>query len=156
MLNLNVGHTFLFENTMVIRTGLPEVDLLQGGAIGVGGGQQRHIGNASVALTRGGTGIRLFATWQGSSFLQSGSLAAPDLITFKTLAKFDLRAFADLGQLFPKSKLAKGTRVSLAVENIGNSRLDVFNSVGAVPLGFQPVYRDPVGRTVSFELRKVF
>ncbi|MGH6786861.1 MAG: hypothetical protein ACREBO_08520 [Novosphingobium sp.] len=155
-LQVNAAHTILLENTTTIRAGLPEVDLLQGGAIGIGGGQQRHSTDLGLALTRGGTGVRAQATWRGESFLQIGTLAAPDLLAFEPVFKLDLRVFADLGQLLPGTSLAKGTRVQISFENLTNNRQLVRNLAGITPLGYQPAYRDPIGRTVSFELRKVF
>jgi hypothetical protein len=155
-LQVNLSHTIVLGSSIVIRSGLPEVDLLAGGAIGIGGGQQRHISNATVALTRGATGIRLNAAWRGPSYLQTGTLATPDRLTFGSLLRLDARMFADLGSLLPRSKFAKGTRVTLAVDNLANKRQRVFDASGNVPLSYQPGYRDPVGRTVTFELRKVF
>ena len=36
-LAFNLNHTYLLSSTAVIRAGLPEVDLLAGGAVGIGG-----------------------------------------------------------------------------------------------------------------------
>ena len=154
-LQVTVNHTHLLNSTTLIRQGLPVVDLLSGGAIGIGGGQQRDSTTGSVALTRGGTGFRLNAVYRGRSFLQTGSLAEPHRLTFGSLLKLDARAFADLGQLFPRERLAKGTRLSLIVENVAKRRQRVTNAMGAVPQAYQPAYRDPIGRTVAFEFRKV-
>lgn len=155
-LQVNASHTFLLESKTVIRDGLPEVDLLDGGAIGIGGGQQRHATDLGLALTRGGTGVRAQATWRGASTLRIGTLAAPDLLAFDPLFRLDLRVFADLGQLLPGTKAAKDTRVTVSFENLTNNRQLVSNLAGFTPLGYQGAYRDPVGRTVTFELRKVF
>lgn len=155
-LQLNASHTVLLESTTVIRDGLPEVDLLDGGAIGIGGGQQRHATDFGLALTRGGTGVRAQASWRGESFLRIGTLTAPDLLSFDPLFRLDLRVFADLGQILPGTKLAKDTRVQVSFENLTNNRQLVRNLAGGTPLGYKPAYRDPVGRTVTFELRKVF
>ena len=40
--------------------------------------------------------------------------------------------------------------------NAFNTRQRVTAASGDLPLGFQPAYRDPIGRTVMAELRKVF
>jgi iron complex outermembrane recepter protein len=37
-----------------------------------------------------------------------------------------------------------------------NDRQDVRDRFGNTPLQYQPAYRDPLGRTVEFEIRKVF
>ena len=155
-LQVNASHTVLLSNTTVIREGLPEVDLLEGGAIGIGGGRQRHATDFNLALTKGATGLRLSARRHGASYLITGTQAEPDLLTFDPLTTVDLKIFADLGQLFPSAKLAKDTRLTLAFDNLTNERQRVRDIAGAVPQAFQPVRRDPVGRTVMFELRKVF
>ena len=155
-LQVNASHTLLLESKTTIREGLPEVDLLDGGAIGIGGGQQRHATDIGMALTRGGTGVRAQAVWRGASLLRIGTLAQPDLLSFDPLFRLDLRIFADLGQLMPGTKLAKDTRVQVSFENLTNNRQLVRNLAGVTPLGYLPAYRDPIGRTVTFELRKVF
>ncbi|MET0179935.1 MAG: hypothetical protein ABW194_05560, partial [Novosphingobium sp.] len=155
-LQVNVSHTHLLNSTTVIRDGLPVVDLLSGGVIGIAGAQQRDSTTGSIALTRGGTGLRLAANWRGRSFLQTGSADVPDRLVFGSLLKMDLRMFADLGQLFPDRAALKDTRLSLVAENVANERQRVTNALGAVPQAYQGAYRDPIGRTVMVELRKVF
>lgn len=156
ILQVNASHTFLLESKTVIRDGLGTINLLDGGAIGIGGGRPRNMSDASIALTQGGTGVRLNASRRGVSYLRTGTVAEPDLLTFRAITKLDLRTFVDLGARLHNSRLAKGTRLTLSVENIANERQRITNSLGIVPLGFQPAYLDPVGRTVMFELRKVF
>ena len=155
-LQVNASQTFQLESTTVIRAGLPEIDLLKGGAIGIAGGGQRLSTNVSVALTKGGSGIRMNLRRRGASYLVTGSAASPDLLTFSPLTTVDLRAFADLGQMFPKAKLMKGTRLTVSAKNLMNERQRVADAFGNVPQAYQPVRRDPVGRTLMVELRKVF
>ncbi len=59
-LNLQVqgSYTLFTRNRLLIRDGIPEIDLLGGGAAGIAAGQQRHTWNGSLALSRGGTGLR--------------------------------------------------------------------------------------------------
>jgi iron complex outermembrane receptor protein len=100
--------------------------------------------------------LRLSARRRGASFLVIGTLAAPDLLTFSPLTTVDLRLFVDVGEFLPKSSLAKGTRVTLGFLNLANERQIVRNANRTTPQAYQPIYRDPVGRTFSIELRKVF
>lgn len=155
-LQVHGSYTILLHNTLLIRQGLPEVDLLAGGATGVAGGQQRRTWNFDLALAKGGTGVRLAAQNRGVRYLVTGTLAAPDLLTFHPTTTVDLKAFANLGQLFPASKWARDTRVTLAFDNLLNDRQRVADSSGAMPQAYQPVRLDPVGRTVMLEIRKVF
>jgi iron complex outermembrane recepter protein len=155
-LQINASHTYVLEDRSVIRPGLPEIDLLEGGAIGIGGGRQRHSTDLTVALTKGGTGVRANFRNRGVAFLVIGSAATPDLLTFGSLQTFELKAFADLGQLMPNERIAKGTRITISADNVFNDRQRVRNLAGATPQAYQPAYRDPIGRTIMIELRKVF
>jgi outer membrane receptor protein involved in Fe transport len=47
-------------------------------------------------------------------------------------------------------------RVSLSVTNLFNRRQRVTDQTGEVPIGFQPAYLDPLGRTVRLSVRKLF
>lgn len=152
-LSFSANHNILLSSTAVIRSGLPEVDLLEGGAIGIGGGQQRHLTRGNIALTRGGTGLRIEYNRRGASKLATGTLAAPDLLQFDALTTVDLRAFAELNDLFPSAGLPKRTRLSLVIDNLANQRQRVRNSSGETPQAYQPVRRDPIGRTVMVEMR---
>jgi hypothetical protein len=155
-LQVNAAQTILLESNSVIRAGLPVIDLLDGGAIGIGGGRERNGTDVSLALTRGGTGVRLSARRRGASYLVIGTTAAPDLLTFEPLTTVDLKAFADLGELFPSRGALKKTRITLAFDNIANDRQRDTNTAGETPQAYQPVRRDAVGRTILLELRKVF
>ena len=155
-LQVNAAQTILLESNSVIREGLPVVDLLEGGAIGIGGGRGRNSTDFSLALTRGSTGLRFSARRAGVSYLIIGTSAAPDLLTFDPVTTMDLKLFADLGDLFPSRSALKKTRLTVAFDNIANERQRVTNAAGDIPQAYQPVRRDALGRTIKFELRKVF
>ncbi|MBJ7438912.1 MAG: hypothetical protein JHD35_07805 [Sphingopyxis sp.] len=100
--------------------------------------------------------MRIDARLRGSGKLIIGTLASPDRLDFGALTTIDVKAFADLSQAFPRVRPFKGMRVTLAIDNLLNERQTVTNLAGIVPQAYQPVRRDPVGRTVLIELRKVF
>jgi outer membrane receptor protein involved in Fe transport len=58
--------------------------------------------------------------------------------------------------LFGQSALTRGTRLSLAVTNLTNAREDVRDRFGVTPLAYQPAFRDALGRTIEFEIRRRF
>lgn len=155
-LQVNASHTYALQNDIVYRPGLPLVDLLRGGAIGLGVTQPRHFVNGSLALGGPGYGLRLNGAFRSASTLQSGSIAAPEELRFASLLTANLRAFVELDSIRRKSTVLKQTRVSLGINNLANRRQRVTDVSGSVPLRFQPAYRDAVGRTVEIELRKVF
>jgi hypothetical protein len=155
-LQLTANHTVVFSDQIRIRPGLDPVDLLGGGAIGIGGGRLRHQVDGTAAITSGGLGVRIGATWRGPSALDTRIGGITDTLHFSPVFLLNLRAFADMKQIFPSSGIAKGLRLSLNVTNLTNDRQKVRNSSGITPLQYQPAYRDPLGRTIEFEIRKVF
>ena len=155
-LQVTASHTIVFVDRILIRAGLDPVDLLNGGAIGIAGGRVRHQLEATAAVTSGGTGVRLGATWLGASSLDTRIDGAEEQLRLSPLVTLNLKAFADARRLFPGSPIAKGARISLSLINITNDRQRVRDSFGNTPLQYQPAYRDPIGRTVEIEIRKVF
>lgn len=155
-LQLTANHTVVFADQIRIRPGLDSVDLLGGGAIGIGGGRLRHQVDGTAAITSGGLGARIGATWRGPSTLDTRIGGITDTLHFSPVFLLNLRAFADMKRIFPSSGIAKGLRLSLNVTNLTNDRQKVRNSLGTTPLQYQPGYRDPLGRTIEFEIRKVF
>jgi len=153
---LTVNHNIVLKDEILIRPGLDPVNLLEGGAIGIAGGRVRHQLDATAALTSGGTGIRLGALWRGGNLLETRIGDMTGLLRFSPLLTINVRALADMRRLFPDAGWSPGTRVSFNVLNLTNQRQRVRDRFGETPLQYQPGYRDPVGRTIEFELRKVF
>jgi hypothetical protein len=153
ILQINASFTHVFASTSTIRQSLGTVDLLAGGAVGLFGGRSRDNFDAGLALSDRGIGLRGQVSWHGPSYLVT---SATDRLTFAPYAKFDLKVFADLAQVFGPSTFTKGARITLSFENLANSRQSVRDQAGFTPLGYQSVYRDPLGRLISIELRKVF
>jgi hypothetical protein len=70
-----------------------------------------------------------------------------------------LRLFADLGQrpdIVKRAPFFRGARISLAIENLTDAKINVRDRAGAVPIGYQRDLIDPLGRTVTFSFRKLF
>jgi len=155
-LQLTVNHTIVFSDKISIRPGLDLVNLLEGGAIGIASGRVRHQLDGTAALTSGGLGIRAGVNWRGKSTLESRIGGVTDTLRFSPVLGVSLRAFADMKRIVPHSDWARGLRLSLNVANLTNDRQKVRDSFGNTPLQYQPGYREPIGRTVEFELRKVF
>jgi hypothetical protein len=153
---LTLNHTIVFSDEIVIRPDLVPVDLLSGGAIGIGGGRPRHQLDGTAAVTSGGLGVRMGVSWRGPNQLLSQFNGITDTLKFSSLLTINLRAFADVKRLAPHAAWAKGLRVSLEAVNLTDRRQSVRDSFGNTPLQYQPAYRDPLGRTFELELRKVF
>lgn len=158
---VSVFHTWRLEDTIRIRPGVAELDLLDGSAIGARGGRPRHEIEFNAGYNRNGIGVRLNGTWEsGTTILADpGGAPSPEDLSFGSLFTANLRIFADLGQqraLVRQATFFRGSRVTLAVNNLFNQRLDVRDAAGAVPIGYQPGLLDPLGRSVRLSFRKLF
>lgn len=156
-IQLAVFHTVRLENEILIRPGVPVLDLLDGSAIGEGGGTPRHQVDVQAGVSRNGLGARLTARWQSGTEVNGGALGGQDL-RFSDLTTVNLRLFADLGlQPFARGRpWLRGARVALSVDNLFNERVDVRDRTGATPVSYQPELLDPLGRTVRVSFRKIF
>ena len=157
-LQFSVWHTILLSNRVLIRPGLAPIDLLSGGAIGISGSPPRHAVTANVTISGNGLGLSLAGAWRSESRIQTLGIggSAPDTLRFAPIFTASLRAYANLEPLLPGAAWLKDTRLSLSVTNLTDQRQRVADLAGATPLSYQAAYRDPVGRTIGIELRKVF
>lgn len=155
---LNLQYAYELNNEVSVGANGPVLDLLDGDAL-TNGGQPRHTANLTGGFFYAGFGTRYSVRYTGTSTLDGSGLPGSTDLTFNDYATVDLRVFADLNQqagLIRQAPFLKGTRVSLAVDNLFDARQRVTDSNGDVPLRYQPFLVDPVGRTFSIELRKLF
>ncbi|MBP7815969.1 MAG: hypothetical protein KA085_07580 [Phenylobacterium sp.] len=151
-----VYHTVAFRDDILIRTGLPELDLLDGAAIGSGGGSPRHQVDVQANYTKGGLGASLNANWQAATRVEGGPTA--DDLEFSDQTTVSLRLFADLGALpvAQDYRWLRGARATFSIDNLFDSRQEVRDATGATPVSYQPDLLDPVGRSVKLTFRKLF
>lgn len=151
-------HTWHFQDSVLIRPGLPVLNRLTGDVTGAGGGQPRHELEGQIGYSNAGLGARLSGNWQSATTAKAAASSAIGDLRFSDLTTFDLRLFADLGQM--PSLIGKGwarnMRLTFAVTNILNQRQDVRDVNGGTPVRYQPSYLDPLGRTVRIGIRKLF
>jgi outer membrane receptor protein involved in Fe transport len=98
------------------------------------------------------------ANWQSATSVLGMGGAAGDL-QFSELATVNVHLFANLADRFGGSKAPrwlKGMRATVGISNLFDRRPEVRDEAGSTPLSYQPGYLDPLGRLVSFSLRKVF
>jgi hypothetical protein len=163
-LMLSLQDSWYFEDTILVRNGVPALDLLNGaplGAVsgGLSGAQPRNTLQLWAIVNYRALGAQLSGRWHSASYVNGGAPSAPDSLSFSALGTANLRVFADLGRMLRGSAAeawSKGLRVSLAVTNLLDARQRVVDSSGATPVGFEPSYIDPIGRALTLSLRKVF
>ena len=152
-------HTWHFTDRVLVADGGPRLDLLNGDAIGASGGQPRHELQGQAGYTNNGLGARLSVNYASGTRVNGGTLADPEPLDFSSLATADLRLFGDLGGRLEWVKahpFLRGTRVSVSIDNLFNSRQRVTDATGTTPVSYQPDYLDPLGRTVRLSIRKLF
>jgi len=150
--NLSVYHTWRLQDEIVIRDGLPVIDLLDGGATGSRGGSPRHEIQAQGGVFRNGMGAFVNANWRDST-------TVGDTLRFSDQTTINLNMFVNLDQqqsLIQRFGWLKGSRINLGFQNIFDTRTEVTTQDGSVvPLNYQADYLDPQGRTISLTFRKI-
>ena len=152
-------HTIHFTDSVLIAAGGPRLDLLNGDAIGQSGGQPRHEVEGQAGYLNNGLGVRFSLNYQTGTAVAGGTAAQPNPLAFSSLTTVALRVFADPSgrfDLIAKHPWLRGTRASLSVDNLFNSRQRVTDQTGAVPVSYQPDYLNPLGRTIRLSMRKLF
>ena len=157
-LQLSVYHTWHFKDEVLIRPGLPVLDLLDGDTIGSGGGTARHEFEAQLTYSNNGLGARLTGNWQGGTTVTGVPGLPQSSLRFSPHATVNARLFVNLGQQIGliERGWAQGARISLRVDNLFDSHPRVRDTTGGTPLRYRPGYLDPAGRTIRLQFRKLF
>ena len=157
--NLSLYHTYRIQEEILIRPGVPVLDLLGGSATGGNGGAARHELELSTDVFHKGFGFRLQGNYRtgsrvdGNALLGSGDLRFGDLATLTAFAFVDLDQQKSVVKTLP---FLKGSRLTLRVDNVLNDVIDVRDQNGVVPLSYQPGFLDPRGRVFELSFRKRF
>lgn len=158
-LQFGLYHTWRFTDSILIAPGVPKLDLLDGAATGSNGGTSRHQIEAQAGYNNNGLGARLSVNWRSATRVDGALGAADSTLRFGDLATADLRLFADLGQmrsLVREHPFFRGSRITLSITNLLDSKQTVRDATGMTPLRYQPDYLDPLGRAVTISFRKLF
>lgn len=156
--NIAVYHTWHFTDRVRIAPGVPVLDQLAGDAIAAGG-VPRHAIEAEGGVFKNGYGLRLKAEWEAPARVNGSGLPGSSDLRFGSTFNVDLRLFADLGRnedLVAKVPFLKGSRLSLTVDNLFDQRQRVTDENGQVPIAYQAAYREPQGRVIGIDFRKMF
>lgn len=155
---LSLYHNWYLEDSILPRAGVPRLDLLDGGAVDLRGGRRRHEVEFQAGAFKRGLGARMTLNWQSGTEIRGWGSAGGDL-HFGDVAVVNLTLFANLAERLGGARAPqwlKGPRASLGITNLFNTQPSVRDQAGNTPLSYQPAYLDPLGRTLSFTLRKVF
>ncbi len=153
---LSFNHNIVLENEVLLAPGGPLFDQLDGEVLG-GGAISRDSSRVEGGVFWQGYGFRLSGQYIGDAILRGSGLPGSSDLMFGDLATFDVRLFADLGEVLDKQKgWLKGLRVSLSVDNLFDARRNVVDANGNVPDAYEALRIDPTGRYLGVEVRKVF
>lgn len=153
---MSLYHTWRLQDRVIIRDGLPVLDLLDGAAIGRRGGQPRHEVQVQGSYFRNGLGAYMNSNWRAATRVDGG-VSGQDLV-FSDLGVLNLGVFADVAARADWSRRypwARGSRLSVNVDNLFDEKQDVRDAQGVTPQAFQRDFLDPLGRTLRISLRKV-
>lgn len=152
----SVYHTWVLRQEVQLTEDGDTIDLLHGGTL-TGDATPQHKISASVGVSDNGLGFRLEGNWQSATEISGATTSSgTGDLHFGSLTTLDTRIFANLQNRFPGKPWAKGMRVSLAVDNIFNTRQRVTDSTGTTPYAYQKDYLDPMGRTFKLSVRRIF
>jgi hypothetical protein len=150
-------HTWRLNNTIAIRPGAPDLDLLNGAGLTTRGGLSEHELDLQAGRFKNGFGFRVEGKWHSATRL-SGAIGAGDDLFFSDLATVNLRLFADLGRTpwAKETPWLAGAFVSLNMQNMFDEKPEVRDAAGTIPTGYEADRLDPAGRTIALSLRKSF
>lgn len=155
-------HTLNLEDQLLVQTGGPTLDLLNGSATGFRGGTPRHEIEFQAGVFKKGLGARVTAGWRSETTIRglpADTGGGIGILRFPNYSTANLSLFAIPAQRFEGVAALKwlaGTRITIDITNIFNSRPKVTDEAGLTPLNYQAAYLDPLGRVVRLGIRKVF
>lgn len=145
--------TITLVDKMTIRNGL-KLDYLRGDAVGQTGGRPRHDIEGRAGYSNDGRGAFLSMNWCSGTSVTS---ATGRNVNFSPLATFDLGLFVNLDPRFKfvsRHPWLEGVSIHLDVRNLFNSKPNVRDPFGNVPLGFQSDLLDSRGRMIGITFRR--
>lgn len=157
--SLALSHSIRLQDEILIRPGLPVLDLLNGSATSSLGGAPRHELILSGGVFHKGMGVRLEGNYRSATRVDGNSLTGTSDLRFGDLTSLNAFFFINLdqrGNLTKKVKWLQGSRIAIRVMNVLDDVIDVRDDLGAVPLSYQPGLLDPQGRVFEISFRKRF
>ncbi len=155
VLQLSLTEQVYLQNQVLIRAGGPLLDNLNGAT----GAVPRSQLMAQAGVTLHHVSAHIDATWKSAYFADGANGSAASLLRYGALPIISLKLIDDLGKtpsLVKQWPILAGTRIEANVTNLFDERPKVVAGDGLVPIVDQPAFRDPLGRVVTFSLRKVF
>jgi hypothetical protein len=144
---------------VLIRPGIPELDLLDGSVTSGSSPLSRHSVELEGGVFLGGIGARVSAEYSGASRIDGSGLPGSADLRFGDLFTMNARLFFNFDSrenIVATVPLLRGSRLALRIDNLFGGVRRVTDGNGDVPLSYQPGYLDPRGRTIELSFRKRF
>lgn len=152
----NLTHAIELDNEILIAPGLDPLNQLDGQATGAFG-LPRQSSRLEAGLFGKGMGFRLSGIYTGKTRLDGSGLPGSRDLFFDDIATFNLRVFANMGEITGKNDgVFKDFRVSLIANNVFDAQRKVRDANGDTPINYQPFVIDPLGLYLGIDLRKLF
>lgn len=154
--NISLAYRQRLADEIVLVSGLPAIDLLDRGGLDAGG-EPAGVLEFETGLTYRGMGVRFNGTW--SDGYEIPVLTTGDTLNFSDRATLNMRAFVNFDQrtnLLAAAPWLRGGRLTLSVDNLTDSAVDVRDGAGETPAIYQEGYLSPLGRVVQLSIRKQF
>ncbi|TMJ16040.1 MAG: hypothetical protein E6G94_05300 [Alphaproteobacteria bacterium] len=129
------------------------LDLLDGETV-TGGGTPRVQGYFYGGVNYLGNGFNFDGWYGGANRVRNDNPESE--LRFSSIFKLNLAAFISIHHFLREQEWTKHTQVRVEVSNVTDSRTKVRDANGNTPNRLQGAYLDPVGRTVSLTIRKLF
>jgi iron complex outermembrane recepter protein len=158
-LSVSIFHTHSFLDEVVLRPGLPALDLLDGDSLGANVAARDRVDVDGGVIWRG-AGLRLNLAWQSGGRIDgvvgpgpSSTLFFDDYVTVNARMFINFRSRPELIKKYP---LLKGVRGFVRVDNLLDNAQKVRDATGATPVAYQEGYLAPQGRQIEIGLRKLW
>lgn len=161
-LTLSLFYTLNFTDQLLVQTGGPVLDLLNGSATGLRGGTPRHEIEFQTGIFKSGIGVRLMTSWRSGTTIRNLSddgNTGLGTLSFASYTTSDFSLFIIPAQRFERLAALKwmaGVRVAVDLANVFDSRPKVTSETGVTPLNYQATYLEPLGRVARVSIRKTF
>jgi iron complex outermembrane receptor protein len=149
--------TWRFQDDVVLRNGLPGLNLLGNDIISDGGGTPTHQVELQTTVSVQAWSANISAVWQNSTSAKAG-LLSQDRLTFQQGITVNLKLqinLADQHWLVSRIPWLRGS-LNLSADNLLGAHTSVHDANGIVPAAYASSYLNPTGRTFRITLRKHF
>lgn len=148
-----IGPTIKFSDRLQLRPGTPEFDLLNGDTV-TGGGSPGAFGYAYGGINYLGNGAS-FDGWYGGGNRVQGANPASDL-RFSPVLRLNMAAYVSLHHFLKHEAWTSHLQLRVEASNLTDAHQRVRDGNGKVPNRMQRDLIEPLGRTVTLSLRKLF